>query len=212
MIISKTKNLSQGGKVFSMKLVCLGDSLTSGYGVFKEDCWVSLIRDLLKIEVLNKGINGDTMPGMLSRSYRDVVKNHPTHVIILGGSNDFMAGRRLKLVTDNLTEIIKESLNEGIIPIVGTEPIIDKTLAERKWDGTVDYDKINILLNHYRNWILDFCTKNNIHYIDFHHCFLEKSKISSNNSLFIDGIHPTKTGHKLIAECIIKFFNETPIK
>ncbi|APM39981.1 GDSL-type esterase/lipase family protein [Clostridium kluyveri] len=189
-----------------MKLICLGDSLTSGYGVFKEDCWVSLIRDLLKIEVLNKGINGDTMPGMSSRSYRDVVNNHPTHVIILGGSNDFMAGRRLKLVTDNLTEIIKESLNEGIIPIVGTEPIIDKTLAERKWDGTVDYDKINILLNHYRNWILDFCTKNNIYYIDLYTCFLEQLKTTDNSSLFIDGIHPTKTGHKLIAECILNFF------
>ncbi|WP_368488164.1 GDSL-type esterase/lipase family protein [Clostridium sp. BJN0013] len=189
-----------------MKLVCLGDSLTSGYGVFKEDCWVSLIRDLLKIEVLNKGINGDTMPGMLSRSYRDVVKNYPTHVIILGGSNDFMAGRRLKLVTDNLTEIIKESLNAGIIPIIGTEPIIDKTLAEKKWDGTVDYDKVNNLLVHYRNWILDFCTEDNIYYIDLYTCFLEQLKTTDNSSLFIDGIHPTAIGHKLIAECILNFF------
>lgn len=189
-----------------MKLVCLGDSLTSGYGVFKEDCWVSLVRDSLKIQVLNKGINGDTMPGMLSRSYRDVVKNHPTHVIILGGSNDLMTGRSIKLVTDNLTEIIKESLNENILPIIVTEPIIDKTLAERKWDGSVDYDRVNGSLEHYRNWILDFCTKNNISYIDLHNCFLEKLKTADNTSLFIDGIHPTKTGHKLIAECILNFF------
>lgn len=188
-----------------MKLVCLGDSLTSGYGVFKEDCWVSIVRDSLKIEVLNKGINGDTMPGMLSRSYRDVVKNHPTHVIILGGSNDFMSNRSLKLVTDNLTEIIKESLKEGIIPIVVTEPTIANTLAERKWDGSVDYNKVNDLLLYYRNWILDFCTKENIPCIDLYNCFLEQLKTTDSISLFIDGIHPTKAGHKLISECILDF-------
>lgn len=189
----------------AIKLVCIGDSLTSGYGVFKEDCWVSLVKKLLNIEVLNKGINGDTMPGMLSRSYRDVVKNHPTHVIILGGSNDFVSNRNLKLVTDNLTEIIKEATTARIIPIIGTEPIINKSLAERKWDGTVDYDKVNRLLEDYRNWMLDFCTKNNIYYIDFYNCFSEKSKTTDTGNLFIDGIHPTAMGHKLMAECTIKF-------
>ncbi|MFL0194873.1 GDSL-type esterase/lipase family protein [Clostridium sp. WILCCON 0269] len=189
-----------------MKLVCIGDSLTSGYGVFKDDCWVSLIKNMLKIEVLNKGVNGDTMSGILSRSYRDIVENHPSHVIILGGSNDFMSNRSLNLVTGGLTEIMKEALNAKITPIIGIEPAIDKTLAERKWDGTVNYDKVNKLLEDYRNWILDFCYKNNLHYIDIYNCFLEKLKTSDSHSLFIDGIHPTAIGHKLTAEYIVDSF------
>jgi len=184
-----------------MKIVCIGDSLTYGYGVFNTQSWVQLAKNKLNIPIINKGINGDTTAGMLSRSYIDVIKNDPTHVIIMGGTNDFIANRSLKMIQENITELIKESMNYNIIPIIGIEMPIDKALAERKWSDSSDYDSINSSIEDYRKWILKFCTKNNIAYIDFHNCFKENLKTKSPKELYIDGLHPTALGHQLMAEC-----------
>lgn len=184
-----------------MKIVCIGDSLTYGYGVFRAACWVELIKDKLNVSVINKGINGDTTSGMLSRSYIDVIKKHPTHVIIMGGSNDFIANRSLKMIQENITELIKESLEHSIIPIIAVEMPIDKTLAEIKWSNAPDYDSINSSIENYRKWILKFCADTNMTCIDFHKCFTENLENKSPKELYIDGLHPTVLGHKLMAEC-----------
>lgn len=38
-----------------MKLVCIGDSLTYGYGVSSKSCWTELLKKHLNMEVINKG-------------------------------------------------------------------------------------------------------------------------------------------------------------
>lgn len=189
-----------------MKLVCLGDSLTTGYGVFKGDSWVEIIKNSLDISIINKGVNGDTTTGMLSRSYTDVVENNPTHVIIMGGCNDFMANRSLSMVKENMSELVNEAIKHKILPIIGIEPPIDKILAQRKWSESVDYDKINSLHENYRQWILTLAKENNIAFIDFFNCFKETLKIKTPKELYVDGLHPTATGHKLMADCVIQVF------
>lgn len=189
-----------------MKLVCLGDSLTTGYGVFRTECWVQLVKDTLNIEVINKGVNGDTTAGMLSRSYADVIQNSPSHVIIMGGCNDFMGGRSLNMVLENIKELVKEAIQYNITPILGIEPPIDKVLAERKWSSSVDYDKINNTDSKYRQLLIEFAKDNNINYIDFYHCFNENLKTKNPRELYIDGLHPTALGHRLMANCVISFF------
>lgn len=189
-----------------MKLICIGDSLTSGYGVFRNQCWVELIKNKLNIDVVNKGVNGDTTAGMLSRSYEDVIENHPSHVIIMGGCNDFIGGRSLNVVKENIKELVNEASAYVISPIIGIEPPIDKTLAEQRWSCDVNYDKVNKLLGEYRKHTLDFSIKNNITYIDFYDCFVEALKSKSAIELYIDGLHPTALGHELMANCIIDVF------
>lgn len=195
------------GRNVIMKIVCIGDSLTYGYGVFSAKCWVELVKNKLNIPIVNKGINGDTTTGMLSRSYMDVVKNAPTHVIIMGGSNDLIANRSLNMVKENIEELVKESINYNITPIIGIQTPIDKTLAELRWSETLDYDMINSSIENYRNWILKFSAKNNIGCIDFYDCFKENLKTKTPKELYIDGLHPTILGHKLIAECVDTAFN-----
>ena len=185
-------------------MVCIGDSLTAGYGVSNRECFVSILMEKFQIDILNKGVCGDTTSGVLSRSYKDVIQNNPSHVLIMVGCNDFMAGRSLKLVTDNLKEIIKETLSSKIVTIIGIEPPVSKKLAKERWASNLDYDKIVKLESEYRNWIIDFCTRNDIFYTDFYDCFQEKLKTNTNGDLFIDGIHPTALGHKFMAECIQK--------
>lgn len=187
-----------------MKLVCLGDSLTYGYAIFREDCWVELIKKELEIEVVNKGVNGDTTTGMLSRFYNDIIPNTPTHVIIMGGSNDFITNTSLDIVKNNIIHLIKLAINKNIIPILGIETPIDKELAERKWSDGTDYAEANNKLTQYRNWIINFAEENNVYCIDFHKYFEELLAYKNPRELFVDGLHPTPYGHKLMADCAIK--------
>lgn len=189
-----------------MKIVCIGDSLTFGYGVFKNECWVNLIKNKLKLDIINKGTNGDTTAGMLSRSYVDVIQLKPTHVIIMGGCNDFMCGRKLNYVENNLEELLKEALHYNIVPIIGIEPPIDPILAEKKWSGDVDYNSINNIEYAYREWIIILCSKLGVNFVDFYKCFKEALENKSPRDLYVDGLHPTSLGHKLMYEYVIDVF------
>lgn len=184
-----------------MKLVCIGDSLTFGYGVSKKNSWVQLLKSELDIDLINKGVNGDTTAGMLSRSYEDIVGNSPDYVIIMGGSNDFMCNRSLSSVTSNLSELVKESSQHNIIPIIGIEPLLNPSIAKERWSSSINYENINSIQSSCRNWIINFCNKNNINYIDFQKCFELSLKNKFPEELYVDGIHPTPLGHKLMAKC-----------
>lgn len=75
-----------------MKIVCLGDSLTYGYGVPRRDCWVSLAAEATGHTLVNRGINGDTTGGMLARFGRDVLSEQPDRVLLMGApTTSFLA-------------------------------------------------------------------------------------------------------------------------
>ena len=190
-----------------MKIVCIGDSLTYGYGVYKEKCWVDILRKGKNIRILNRGINGDTSSGMLSRSYRDVVENKPDAVIIMGGSNDFLAGYGLGRVQENIIELIKEAEQFGIIPIIGVQTAIEEELAMKKWSFDVDYSEINKKILEYRSWIIDYCQEKNIVYIDFYKALAEKLELMTEEEIYFDGLHPTEFGHNVMGKCAIEVFN-----
>ena len=67
-----------------MKIVCIGDSITFGYGVQSNENWINILNDKLNITFINRGLNGDTSSGMLFRSYEDIIKLKPNGVIIMG--------------------------------------------------------------------------------------------------------------------------------
>ncbi|MBV4419345.1 hydrolase [Clostridium tyrobutyricum] len=191
-----------------MKLVCIGDSLTTGYGVSRDVSWISTVKNSLKIDIVNKGINGDTTAGMLSRSFMDVVEKNPTHAFIMGGCNDIMANYSLNMIEDNLYEIIKESLNHNIIPILGIEPPIIGELAVLYWGTDSNYGLINKNQILYRKWIIDICNKISIEYIDFFKLFSIKLKSTTPKNLYIDGVHPSKLGHELMSNLALSRLNK----
>lgn len=186
-----------------MKLVCLGDSLTYGYGLQRGKCWVDLLRKKLDIEILNKGFNGDTTAGMLSRSYNDVIENSPTHVIIMGGSNDFLLGYTVNSVEAKIKLLVKEAKEHGIVPIIGIQTSLDKNLAPERWSEGVDYLTVNEKIQTYRHSILNYCNKENILSIDFFNTLEFAKKYFSPEELYIDGLHLTEKGHEIMCECAL---------
>ena len=71
-----------------MKIVCLGCSLTAGYGVSREDSWVGILSRTTCDTWINAGICGDTTGGMLARLGESVFSHSPDSALLMGGINE----------------------------------------------------------------------------------------------------------------------------
>lgn len=188
-----------------IKITCIGDSLTFGYGVSKDKKWIDILKKTLpQYEISNKGVNGDTTSGVLSRFYKDVILNKPSKVIITIGSNDFLTGRTVDSAFDNLKLLIKEARENGIDTFIGIEPLICADLAKEYWCSYLDYSIINSKISLYRYKILNYCKENNLDFIDFYDLFENLSSKLDDHNMFLDGLHPKENVHKIMAEEVIK--------
>ncbi|BAH07047.1 hypothetical protein CKR_1996 [Clostridium kluyveri NBRC 12016] len=185
-----------------IKVVCLGDSLTYGYGVRRREVWTNLLEKRLKIEVLNKGISGDTSAGMLSRVYGDVILEKPSHVIIMGGTNDFIWNLPVGQVMANVTSIVFQSMGNNIKPLVGLSVPICVEAALDRWGFVGDFKNINRDLKELNNSLKSFCKNYNIKTIDFYSEFVKKDD-GGKEEYYIDGLHLNSEGNKKMAHMIL---------
>ncbi|WP_164509005.1 GDSL-type esterase/lipase family protein [Clostridium rectalis] len=181
-------------------IVCLGDSLTYGYGVPHYDCWVSISKNFSNTKIINKGLNGDTTSGMLFRIYETAILLNPSHIFVMGGTNDFLLNRPVDKVFSNMKCIIKDIFKHKIIPIVGIQIPVHKDMAEKYWEASIDYDEVNNKIQIYRDLLLNYCTINNIKFFDFFKLY--KNSRILNDLLYTDGIHPSKEGHKIMSKIV----------
>jgi acyl-CoA thioesterase I len=100
------------------RIVFLGDSLTAGYGLAKEESVPSLIQRRVKdagypYEVVNAGVSGDTSAGGLSRLDWSLAGDVEILVVELG-ANDGLRGLPVAGLKQNLTEIIARARARNI--------------------------------------------------------------------------------------------------
>lgn len=182
-----------------MKIVCIGDSLTEGYGVRRSENWVALLNERSENEFVNKGISGDTTGGMLARFQRDVIDEKPQYVIIMGGANDFIMGDSLGSVRANIMAMVHQAYHHRIIPILGTGIKADAETFRRDWAEITDVGRLNEKTAAHRDWIIQFCGTFNTKYIDFYAELENRADKKYGNGLF-DGLHPSKEGHRILSD------------
>ena len=182
-----------------MDIVFLGDSLTFGYGVHKEDSWVNRICTNLNFSYLNKGVNGDTTVGMLSRVWKDVINISPKFCFILAGTNDFLMDRPFKAILENIILLAKECEENNIKITLLIPPFIDKNKSINLWSSYPDYNHINKSIINLKNELLNTFDMDKI--IDLYSA-TQKAYLSGED-IYIDGIHLNEKGHMLISECIM---------
>ena len=100
------------------RIVFLGDSLTAGYGLDKDESVPSLIQKRLQdagypYEVVNAGVSGDTSAGGLSRLDWSLAGDVKVLVVELG-ANDGLRGLPVNELKRNLTEIITRAQARNI--------------------------------------------------------------------------------------------------
>ncbi len=91
-------------------IIFLGDSLTAGYGLKREESLPALIQKKIdtaniRYRVINAGRSGDTTAGGLGR-LNWYLRPELKHIIIGLGSNDTMQGFSIKSIKKNLLMII----------------------------------------------------------------------------------------------------------
>lgn len=126
-----------------MKIVCLGDSLTFGFKMTRENTWPRIVEKELNIKVLNKGICGDTTAGMLSRFRADVIDEQPTHLILMGGTNDLVFQLESSIIYSNIATMIYQAYHYNIILIVGISIPIVPHIAKEYFNLADDFQRVN---------------------------------------------------------------------
>ena len=183
-----------------MKIVCLGDSLTYGYGVPRKDCWVSLAAEATGHTLVNRGINGDTTGGMLARFGRDVLSEQPDRVLLMGGANDIIFGGSDAPARLNLTAMANQAVANRIRPMIGLPtPVYAEGIPE-PWLSVTDYQSLLPIFSAYRDWLVRFAGIFGFKTVDF---TVPGLLPPEGYTHYLDGLHPDKEGHRLMAEAVI---------
>jgi lysophospholipase L1-like esterase len=188
---------------------CLGDSLTFGLGVRRQERWTGLAEQETGHHVVNLGCNGDTTGGMLARlqnlattvGYHGTAENMPV-LLIMGGSNDIFYAGTDTGAKANIGAMIHQAMAAHMLPVVGIPLPIAAEDAPAGWGKIADFHRAADQIAAYSQWLKDFCTAFGVQYVDFRQDFL-KPDGTVRRELFVDGLHPNGEGHALMAKRLI---------
>jgi acyl-CoA thioesterase-1 len=174
------------------RILFLGDSLTEGYGVEKEESFPSLIEQKLKqelklndLKIINAGIGGSTSASGLSRLEWHL-KANITHIILALGSNDALRGLKPSDTFKNLELVIHRALKAKIkILILGAK-------------APPNYSKA--FTNEFDGLFLKLSKKYKLPFVPF----ILEGVAGNPKYNQADGIHPNTIGHKIIADKLLK--------
>lgn len=207
------------GKIVAMKkkIVFIGNSIVAGYpwsrgksfvSLFRKECKESPIDPNVGFEIINKGVNGDTTKGILSRLESDALSASSDMVFIMTGTNDFVYRDASPAEAfANLEEMARMCEEKGVLPIYITPIPVDAVKAESMWlvGMGISYAAVNRQLEEFSRLIR--CS--NRMFVDMNRYFGEYAqKIGDPDLTYLDGLHPMPDGHAFMAKCIREFFEE----
>jgi len=104
-------------------ILVLGDSISAGYGIQREQGWVHLLsKALTEFETswfaVNASVSGETTGGALARLPGILEEHSPKIVIVELGGNDGLRGYPISKIRQNLTAIVTMVRDKGATPIV----------------------------------------------------------------------------------------------
>ena len=183
-----------------MKILCLGDSLTYGYGVPREDTWCAVASQLCGHEFQNSSVNGATTGEMLEWRF-DLPAGG---LLVMGGLNDLFMGMSPSVPRANILALCERGREAGLRVVVGIPMQISPAVAEAWRDGPVDVDWVRSAYARFADAPVGECEKRGIAYLDFRP-FIGPAELS------FDGIHLNKRGHRLMAEAVAEFWKKAEL-
>ena len=109
------------------RILVVGDSLSSEYGLTRGTGWVALLKKALtdariESDIVNASISGDTTSGGVTRLKRLLDKHTPSLVILELGGNDALRGLPLEMTRQNLNTMATQASESGAkVVIVGMQ-------------------------------------------------------------------------------------------
>ena len=176
-------------------ILFLGDSLTEGFGVSKEDAFPKKVENLIqteldkKVTVINGGVSGSTSSDGLAR-LKWYMKRKPYIVFLALGVNDGLRGLDLEQSQKNLEEIIEYAkASDAKVLLAGMllPPNYGPEYTQR-FHAMYEEIKVKYKLKS-MSFLLDGVAG-------------EKALNQR------DGIHPNEKGHEHIAQKVFEFIKE----
>ena len=192
------ERLRQGQAV---TIAALGDSFTQGWMVSSGyiDYFYQMLSEQYPdadIHIVNAGIPGDTAEGGLHRLKRDVIQHEPHCVLVQFALNDAVTGYTTSTYGNFIRSIVRQARKETGAEIV---------LITSNWlDGLPERD---IADSFYRE-MEDIGSELDTPVAAVHRYWEEKVRegLSQKELVQFDGVHPTKKGHRGIAEALFQLF------
>lgn len=99
-------------------ILVMGDSISAGYGIQREEGWVNLLSvELARTEqpysVVNASISGETTSGGLARLPQALESHNPAVVVIELGGNDGLRGYPTNTIRHNLQTMVELAVDQG---------------------------------------------------------------------------------------------------
>jgi acyl-CoA thioesterase I len=194
------------------------------------ESFTNLLRNHLKGVVYNAAKFGSTIVEGLLRLQDDVLKRKPDIVLIEFGGNDcdyhwdrivenpsggFQPNTNCSTFYDLLSGLVKKLDSMKIVPVLVSLPPLDPDKYFRWISHNSDQAGKNILqfignVSHIYSWherynaaILRVAEETKTRLIDIRSAFLQKDDYTK--LICMDGIHPNKEGHKVIADKILQY-------
>jgi acyl-CoA thioesterase-1 len=169
----------------ALTIVALGDSLTSGHRLPRDEAYPARLQAALEgsglpFLVVNHGVNGDTSAGGVRR-LDAALAEQPRILIVAFGANDGLRGVPVAQVRRNLERIIETAQARGVaVLLVGME-----ALPIYGWQYTIDF----------HNVFPELAAKYQVPLVPF----MLNGVLGNPDLMSPDGVHPNARGAEIIA-------------
>ena len=182
-------------------LLCLGDSITYGYGVRRRAVWPSLVGERKGLRVVNAGISGDTTGGMLARLDKELKAHTPDAVLLMGGVNDILLEGTDLHARSNMFAMLQHVLAGNTKVLIGICIEVSEHV-DASWLSLVSFDRLSSCSAVYADWLRRLGAAFNIPVVDFRADFHVAMQKDPHADWYVDGIHPSELGHQIMADTL----------
>ena len=174
-----------------LKIVALGDSLTSGHRLPGKDSYPSILQQKLKsaglpFTVVNEGVSGDTTARAVRRLDR-ALASRPRILILELGVNDGLRGVPVPQVKANLATIIEAAKAQDIHVVLCAM----EALPLQGWQYTIDFHRMYD----------ELAATYDVPLVPF----LMNGVLGNRDLISDDGVHPNAAGARAIADAIWEY-------
>lgn len=118
-------------------IICFGDSITFGYGANPGEDYPTALGKIVRLPVINSGVDGDTTFAALERLENDVLAKNPRLVIVEFCGNDFLKNIPKEDTVKNLAAIIERIQEKGAMVA-----LVDISAGILFWEYGVAFRKL----------------------------------------------------------------------
>jgi acyl-CoA thioesterase-1 len=174
-----------------LRIVALGDSLTSGHRLSRAEAYPSLLEAALRDDgvaavVVNHGVSGDTSSGGVRR-LSAALDDRPDILIVALGVNDGLRGVPVAQVRRNLETVVEAAQARGVTVLLCAM----EALPLYGWQYTVDF----------HNMYTAIADKYKVSLVPF----LLMGVFGNPDLMSPDGVHPNAAGAKVMASAILPY-------